>query len=69
MAEIKNLERERRALEDAVRRVERDSPKLAIANPLHQPSTISLVISLIFPRLWLIDVTCMSLYWVARIRL
>jgi hypothetical protein len=30
-------------------------------------STALLVVSLFFPRIWLIDVTCMSLWWVARL--
>jgi hypothetical protein len=38
-----------------------------IGSPLHRPTTTLLVISIFFPRIWLIDVTCMSLYWVARL--
>lgn len=61
------FERERRALETAIHKVER-SRRITIGNPLHRPTTVALVIALLFPRVWLIDVTCMSLYWVARIR-
>jgi|HubBroStandDraft_1064217.scaffolds.fasta_scaffold272441_1 hypothetical protein len=61
------FERERRALETAIRRVEHSAPKITMGNLLHRPTTISLVISLFFPRLWLIDVTCFSLYWVGRL--
>ncbi len=61
------FERESFALETAIRRIEKSAPRIAIGNPLHRPTTISLVISLCFPRLWLIDVTCMSLYWVGRL--
>jgi hypothetical protein len=61
------FERESFALETAIRRVEKGAPRINIGTPLHRPTTISLVISLFFPRLWLIDVTCMSLYWVGRL--
>jgi hypothetical protein len=30
-------------------------------------STVLLIVSLFFPRIWLIDLTCMSLWWVARL--
>jgi hypothetical protein len=44
---------------------DRDKPKYE--NLLHRPSTGGLVFSLLWPGFWLMDVTCMSLYWVARI--
>jgi hypothetical protein len=43
------------------------APRARLGSPLHRPTTAFLVISIFFPRVWLIDVTCMSLYWVARI--
>ena len=61
------FERESFALETAIRRVEKGAPRITIGNPLHRPTTISLVISLFFPRIWVLDVTCMSLYWVGRL--
>jgi hypothetical protein len=36
-------------------------------NPLHRPSTGFLIFSMLWPQYWLIDVTCMSLNWVARL--
>jgi hypothetical protein len=44
-------------------------PKPSLSSPLHRPTTVFLVISIFFPNWWLIDVTCMSLYWVARLPL
>jgi len=61
-----NLERERRVLDEVIRKFERTAPKAIIANPLHRPSTIWLALSLSFPTFWLLDVTCISLYWVGR---
>jgi len=68
-ASKERLKREQVALEVAVRRFERYAPRdvASSGNPLHRPTTTSLVISLFFPNLWLIDVTCASLNWVARI--
>jgi hypothetical protein len=70
-AEIK---REQRELEAAIRAVEaRKYPRTKGAqhrDPLFatKSSTVLLVVSVFFfPRLWLIDVTCMSLWWVARL--
>ncbi len=40
---------------------------VAISSPFHRPTTTLLIISIFFPRLWIIDFTCMSLYWVARL--
>jgi hypothetical protein len=44
---------------------DRDKPKYE--NLLHRPSTGMLIVSMFWPQYWLMDVTCMSLYWVARI--
>jgi len=63
------LPRELVALEAAIKKVERRAPpeRVNLRSPLNRPSTTLLVISLFFPGLWMLDVTCMSLYWVARI--
>jgi hypothetical protein len=63
------LEREQHALEASIREFERRAPPdlTNLRNPLHRPTATLLVISIFFPRLWLIDITCMSLYWVARL--
>jgi hypothetical protein len=68
------IEREQRELEAAIRTVEaRKHPRTRGAqrrDPLFatKSSTVLLVVSVFFfPRLWLIDVTCMSLWWVARL--
>jgi hypothetical protein len=44
-----------------------DPSKPTLSNPLHRPSTALLVFSMFWPQYWLMDVTCMSLYWVARL--
>jgi hypothetical protein len=64
------FKREHRALETAIRKFERDVPQetIKLSDPRHRPTTTLLVISILFfPRLWLIDVTCMSLYGAARL--
>jgi hypothetical protein len=61
------LMRERRALDAAIRKLERRAPRYDATNPLHRPTTASLVFSMFFPQFWLIDITCMSVYWVARL--
>jgi hypothetical protein len=71
-AHVKNdeLAHEQRELQKAVRRFEQRAPRdwNYPSSPLHQPATASLVISIMFfPLFWVIDVTCLSLYWVARI--
>jgi hypothetical protein len=38
-----------------------------IANPFHRATTTLLVFAIFFPGIWIIDFTCMSLYWVARL--
>jgi hypothetical protein len=63
------LPRELVALEAAIQKIERRAPpeRVNLRSPLHRPTTTMLVISLFFPGLWMLDVTCVSLYWVARI--
>jgi len=65
------IAQERRALEEAIRRVEDEAPaRRAQTTPRLQtkPSTALLALSIfLFPQLWLIDPTLMSLYWVARL--
>jgi hypothetical protein len=39
-----------------------------ITNPFHRPTTTLLLFAM-FSGIWVIDVTCMSLYWVARLSL
>lgn len=71
LAEQQSSEREWRALDEAIHRVERRFPKVTVGNPLHRATTASLVVSILFPGAswgWILDFTCMSLYWVARIR-
>lgn len=42
--------------------------KIRLSSPLHRATTAFLIISIFFfNKLWLIDITCMSLYWVARL--
>lgn len=61
---------EQRALEAAIQKFERRAPrKVTFRNPFHRPTTISLLLSIYFLRgFWAIDCTCMSLYWVARLK-
>jgi hypothetical protein len=60
------IECERRALEDAIRRVE--NQRKAPESLAKQPSTALLVASIILlSKLWVLDPTSMSLYWVARL--
>jgi hypothetical protein len=64
------FERERRTLEKAIRQVEsRAALNIKQLNrTAYEPaSTILLLASMYFPAYWLLDVTCMSLYWVARL--
>ena len=64
------LAHEQQALEVAIRKFEKRAPRQAFfGNPFHRPTTISLLLSIYFFRgFWAIDCTCMSLYWVARIK-
>jgi hypothetical protein len=65
------------ALEFAIRKLEKESlrsettkiraAKISLRDPRHYPTTAYLVISIFFPRLWILDFTSMSLYWVARL--
>jgi len=60
------IECERRALEAAIRRVENQgrAPEFLAK----QPSTALLIVSIILlSKLWVLDPTSMSLYWVARL--
>jgi hypothetical protein len=42
--------------------------KVRLSSPLHRATTAFLIVSIFFfNKLWLIDITCMSLYWVARL--
>jgi len=42
---------------------------IRLSDPRHQTSTAGLLFSIwLLPAIWEIDVTCMSLYWVARLR-
>ena len=74
--------RERLALETAIRKIEDAAPqarpapphpataaatKPSLSSPLHRPTTAFRVISIFFPNWWPIDVTCISLYSVARL--
>jgi hypothetical protein len=60
------IECERRALDDAIRRVE--NQRKAPESVAKQPSTALLVASIIvLSKLWVLDPTSMSLYWVARL--
>jgi hypothetical protein len=60
------IECERRALEDAIRRVE--NQRKAPESLAKEPSTALLVASIILlSKLWVLDPTSMSLYWVARL--
>jgi hypothetical protein len=63
------IERERRALEKAIRQAEIYCvlPGSAGRTKYEPASTILLLASMYFPGCWLLDVTCMSLYWVARL--
>jgi hypothetical protein len=78
--EASQIATEQFALEAAILRVEGEAsarhsgvpisrrPRVGLSSPIHQPTTALLVISIFLFRLgWFIDVTCMSLYWVARI--
>jgi hypothetical protein len=58
----KSLKRELRSLEFAIHSVEK-SPRTVLEN---HGSTPLLILSVFFPRLWLIDITGMSLFWVVR---
>jgi len=62
--------RERNALDKAIRDVETRKSKEDRTNQQYTPaSTASLLFSIfVFPVLWIIDATSMSLYWVARLR-
>jgi hypothetical protein len=64
------IAKEKRALAAAVRRVEKDArtKERQKTRAMKGASTALLVFSLLFPGLWAIDFTCMSLYWVARPR-
>jgi hypothetical protein len=68
------IAREQRALEAAMRKASsRNHPLKIRAKDRDQliaakPSTVLLIVSvLFFHRVWLIDVTCMSVWWVARL--
>ena len=51
-----------------LRKVLTVSEKVPLSSPLHRPSTAILFLCMLFfPRVWLLDITCMSLYWVARV--
>jgi hypothetical protein len=42
--------------------------RLRLGNPRHRATTTFLIVSVfLMGNLWLIDVCCMSLYWVARL--
>jgi len=60
---------ERRTLERAIGQVESMSTlKQRSRRQTYNPaSTIILIASIFFPKVWLIDFTCVSLYWVARL--
>jgi hypothetical protein len=66
-----HIARERLALEAAIRRIEEEaSPRHTTRPPkVHGPaSTALLIASILFLRIfWVMDFTCMSLYWVARL--
>lgn len=65
-----NIAHEQRALEAAIRKFEKLTPReTTFKNPFHRPTTVSLLLSIYFLRgFWAIDCTCMSLYWVARLK-
>lgn len=56
------LIKNRQALERAISRIERRSPRPISSRGL----TFLLMMSMGAPSLWLIDITCMSLFWIAR---
>lgn len=56
------LNENREALERAISRIERRSPSPISSSGL----TLLLMMSMAAPALWLIDITCMSLFWIAR---
>lgn len=60
--------REQHTLERAIQNFENGSPReiFFFGNPQHRPATMTLMFSIFFPGIWVIDITCMSLYWVAR---
>jgi hypothetical protein len=59
------IKRERRALEEAIRKVEEES---SVRPARTKASTALLVASiLLLPAVWIIDPTSISLYWVARL--
>jgi hypothetical protein len=58
----KSLKRELRSLEFAIHSVEK-SPRTVLENP---GSTSLLILSVLLPQLWLIDVASMALFWVVR---
>jgi hypothetical protein len=69
-----DFERDRRALEFAIRKIEKESSlkarptRIPLRDPRHHPTTAFLVVSIFFfPGLWALDFTSMSLYWVARL--
>jgi hypothetical protein len=56
---------ERRALEEAIRKVEEESS----VRPIQTKASTALLVAsiLLLPAVWIIDPTSISLYWVARL--
>jgi hypothetical protein len=59
---------ERRALETAIAKIDAEQRSQEREEHRAAPaSTVLLVFSLIFPGIWIMDLTCVSLYWIARL--